>query len=111
MDTHDFRRFNPRFMAPNYQENLTQINKLRRFSERKGVTLPALALAWILHKNPTCIPIPGTRTTLHLNEWVHAANIELNARDIEKIDQILPVGWAHGDRYREAQSGAVERYC
>jgi len=111
MEAGDFRRHNPRFMEPNYTANLTQINQLRQFAAHKGLSLPAIALAWLLHKSPTCVPIPGTRTTAHLNEWVNAADIKLTSDDLDRIERILPVGWAHGDRYSDAQNGAVERYC
>jgi aryl-alcohol dehydrogenase-like predicted oxidoreductase len=111
MDAGDFRQHNPRFMAPNYAANLAQIETLRVYATQKGLTLPALALAWLLHKAPTSIPIPGTRTSAHLNEWVNATDITLSCEDIAMIESILPVGWAHGDRYSDAQSAGVERYC
>ena len=35
----------------------------------------------------------------------------LGADDLAAIDQVLPPGWAYGDRYSEKQWNAVERYC
>jgi aryl-alcohol dehydrogenase-like predicted oxidoreductase len=111
MDNADFRRVNPRFTEPNYSANLAQINILRAYANTHGWTLPELAMAWILHKSPTSLPIPGTRTTAHLNEWANAANIVLTPDHMTEIERILPVGWAHGDRYGDTQMAGVERYC
>ena len=36
--------------------------------------------------------------------------IDLTDEDREEIERILPVGWAWGDRYDDAQAGMSERY-
>lgn len=107
----DFRRVSPRFIEPNFSANMAQIEVLRAYADTQGWTLPELALAWVLHKVPTGLPIPGTRTSTHLMEWVNAASITLTPQHIAEIERILPVGWAHGDRYGDAQVGGVERFC
>lgn len=111
MEQTDFRRTNPRFMEPNFSANLAQVDILRGYAASKGWTLPEVVMAWVLTKCPTCLPIPGTRTMEHLNEWVGAAQIVLTAEDMAEIERILPVGWASGDRYSDAQIHGVERYC
>lgn len=108
---HDFRRVNPRFVEPNWSENLDYIHAFRAYAEKKGVTAPALALAWVLHQGDHLIPIPGTRTSTHLHDWAKAASIGLSEDDLWDMEQILPVGWAAGDRYSDAQLLGVERYC
>jgi hypothetical protein len=35
----------------------------------------------------------------------------LTSGELEVIESILPIGWAHGDRYSEAQWIGPERYC
>jgi pyridoxine 4-dehydrogenase len=42
-----------------------------------GRTPAQLALAWLLHRSPVLLPIPGTRSVAHLEENVAAAEIEL----------------------------------
>ena len=76
-----------------------------------GVTVSALAMAWVLHRGDHLIPIPGTRTAEHLAEWSNADQITLSQSDMVEIETILPVGFAYGDRYSHAQSRTAERYC
>ena len=57
------------------------------------------------------IPIPGTRSAAHLEECAAAAEMKLSADELAEIDRILPVGFAHGDRYSDTQIIGIERYC
>ena len=110
-EPHDFRKVNPRFVEPNWSTNMDQVRALRAFAASKGATTSALALAWVLHQGDHMLPIPGTRTAAHLAQWVDAASITLSEDDLWDIEEVLPVGWAHGDRYSDAQMNGVERYC
>jgi pyridoxine 4-dehydrogenase len=38
-----------------------------------------IALAWLLHRSPVMLPIPGTSSIAHLEENLRAAFIRLNA--------------------------------
>ena len=107
----DFRKNNPRFMAPNYEMSLKTIQPFREFAAAKGVTTPALALAWVLHRGNHLIPIPGTRSAGHLQEDAAGASCRLTPDDLAEIERMLPVGFAHGDRYSATQLIGVERYC
>jgi len=44
-----------------------------------------IALAWLLHRSPVMVPIPGTSTVEHLDENVHAARLHLSDDDVEGI--------------------------
>ncbi|MDC0458919.1 aldo/keto reductase, partial [Alphaproteobacteria bacterium] len=35
----------------------------------------------------------------------------LSPDDMGRIEAALPIGWAHGDRYSDAQWVGPERYC
>lgn len=107
----DFRKNNPRFLEPNFAANCTLIARFQNLAQAKGVKTSALALAWVLARDPRAVPIPGTRSADHLNDWVAADQIDLRAEDMAEIDAILPVGFAHGDRYSDAQIVGIERYC
>jgi pyridoxine 4-dehydrogenase len=57
---------------------------------RKYQATPAqLALAWLLHRSPITMPIPGTSTTAHLHENLAAADFELKAADATAIGATL----------------------
>lgn len=107
----DFRATIPRFQDPDWALNLSRINAFCTYAAVRGVSVPALAMAWVLHQGPHLFPIPGTRTAAHLNDWVSAADMALTPGDLREIDRLLPVGWAHGDRYGAEQASMVERYC
>src|SRR5229473_3111565 len=47
-----------------------------------------LALAWLLHRSPVMLPIPGTSSVAHLEENVAAAALTLTPAEWEKIDAL-----------------------
>ena len=63
-------------------------SQLIKISQKYGLTPSQLALSWILHKWPTAIPIPGTRNTLHLDENMKAAEIELQDKIVNELDSL-----------------------
>lgn len=107
----DFRLANPRFVEPNFSRNLAHVEAFRAFAKARGLSPATLAIAWTLNRAKHIIPIPGTRSSAHLEEDVRAADITLSAADMAEIEAILPAGFAHGDRYSEAQTQGTERYC
>ena len=77
-----------------------------------GTSAAALAIAWLLARSPEVIPIPGTRSTAHLARARGGGGARLSdAEDLARIEAVLPVGWAHGDRYSVGQWVGPERYC
>jgi aryl-alcohol dehydrogenase-like predicted oxidoreductase len=68
-------------------------------------------IAWLLAQGDHVLPIPGTRSVSHFAELLQASNCTLTSGELEVIESILPIGWAHGDRYSEAQWIGPERYC
>lgn len=113
-DQHDlgpFRRQIPRFAPENWPKNRERILAYRALAAEMGYNPAALAVAWCLHRGDHLIPIPGTRTADHLLAWAHADEIRLSAADLAAIEQVLPAGWAWGDRYNDDMAASVERYC
>ena len=102
---------NPRFMEPNLSENLRMAEGFRKLAAEMGTTAAGLANAWLLSRGPHVIPIPGTRSVDHLRECMSGAELSLTEADLDRIEAVLPVGWAHGDRYSEEQWNGPERYC
>ncbi len=107
----DFRKNTPRFVEPNFSLNAKAVGRFSDYARDRGHSPAALALAWVLHRGGHVIPIPGTRSAEHLEEDAKGAEISLSAADLAEIEKILPVGFAHGDRYSEQQSIGPERYC
>src|SRR5207253_8240619 len=58
----DFRRTNdPRYQGENFDANMRAASAVRDVAARKGITPGQVALAWLLHKGPDIVPIPGTK--------------------------------------------------
>ena len=70
----------------------------------------ALAIAWLIAQGDHVVPIPGTKNLAHLAELIRGTHINLGADDLLRIETVLPVGWAHGDRYNDSQWEGPERY-
>ena len=62
--------------------------KLIAISEKIGLTPSQAALAWIITKWPTALPIPGTRSKKHLEENMNSANIELSDNIVNELDSL-----------------------
>ena len=107
----EFRREMPRFSAENYPRNLVFIERFKAFAYARGWNPASLANAWLLHRAPHVIPIPGTRTAEHLAECAAASSITLTTADMAEIETIMPAGWAHGNRYSWDQQKSSELYC
>ena len=106
-----FLKENPRFQEPNLTRNIDLTQAFRELAADLGTTAAGLAIAWLLHRQDNIIPIPGTRSPDHLREHCAGARLALGADDLAAIEAILPVGWAHGDRYSVGQWVGPERYC
>jgi pyridoxine 4-dehydrogenase len=58
---------------------------LAELAERRSVTPTQLALAWLLRRSPTMLPIPGTRSVEHLRENLAALEIELSEAEFQAL--------------------------
>lgn len=50
-------------------------------AKRHGATVAQLALAWLLHRAPVILPIPGTSSVVHLEENIAAAGVRLSEQE------------------------------
>jgi aryl-alcohol dehydrogenase-like predicted oxidoreductase len=107
LDEGDFRRTGPRFTGDNLQANLRLADKVKEISAEKGVTPAQLAIAWLLAQGDEIVPIPGTKRRTYLEQNAAAAEVELTADDLVRIDAELPE--TVGERYDEAGMASVNR--
>ncbi len=97
LDANDWRRTQPRFQGENGKRNVALAEKVQQLAEQKGVTAAQLALAWVLAQGDDVVPIPGTKRRSYLEQNAQAAEVELTADDLARIEEELPD--AAGDRY------------
>ena len=92
----DIRLTNPRFAKEAITANQAIIDGIRTVADRHHATPAQIAIAWILAKGESVVPIPGTKRVKYLEENVAAAAITLTEADLTILDQ-LPE--AVGSRY------------
>lgn len=94
----DMRSWDDRWQGENFTRNKAAVEELTLVAESKSITVTQLALAWLLAQGDDIVPIPGTRRQKRLAENVAAADVELSADDLARVQAILPEG-SFGSRY------------
>jgi aryl-alcohol dehydrogenase-like predicted oxidoreductase len=105
----DYRRGDPRFHDQNYDANMRAASVVRAVAQRLSATPAQVALAWILRKGSDLVPIPGTKRRRYLEENLGGAELELEATDVERLDDALPPEAVAGARYNESMMAFVDR--
>lgn len=96
-EENDFRRYNPRFSAENFNKNLEILNVVEVIAKSKSVTPSQIALAWVISKGDDMFPIPGTKRINYLKENITAIDIKLEKDEIEQLDSLYNL--VSGKRY------------
>jgi pyridoxine 4-dehydrogenase len=55
-------------------------------ARRHNASVAQLALAWLLHRSPVILPIPGTSSVAHLEENVRAATLQLDSDEWKTLE-------------------------
>ncbi|MEJ2479989.1 MAG: aldo/keto reductase [Acidihalobacter sp.] len=105
----DFRHNDPRYQGENYDINMQAAQTVREIAESLGAKPGQVALAWLLHKGGDIVPIPGTKRRRYLEENVAAAQLELDAAQMQTLDQALAPERISGPRYPERMMAMVDR--
>ena len=105
----DFRASVPRFQPEAMEKNQAFVDLLKQVASEKSATPAQIALAWLLAQRPYVVPIPGTTKLHRLEENIGAANVQLTADDLSKINEGASQIRAEGDRYAPAQMAMVGR--
>ncbi len=61
---------------------------LQQVAQRYGVSLAQLSIAWLLHRSPVMLPIPGTSKIAHLEENVAAAGLAMGPDAWAEIEAV-----------------------
>jgi aryl-alcohol dehydrogenase-like predicted oxidoreductase len=97
----DMRNWDERWQPGNYEKNAAAVRQLTDMATEKGIKVTQLALAWLLAQGSDIVPIPGTRRPERVEENAAAADVQLTADDLARINAILPEG-SFGGRYPAA---------
>lgn len=99
----DRRREHPRFRRDNINTNVRKLAILENVAKEIGKTPAQTALAWLLARDPSIVPIPGTKHRKFLDENAAAADINLPNGQIARLNTAFKVGETAGERYPAAQ--------
>lgn len=69
-----------------------QSSTLNDIASSLGITPMQTALAWLLHRSPNILLIPGTSSVEHLRENMAASQVVLSAEVLAKLDGIVAKG-------------------
>jgi aryl-alcohol dehydrogenase-like predicted oxidoreductase len=105
----DHRRNDPRYNGENFDANLRAAAAVRELAVRKEVTPAQIALAWLLHKGPDMVPIPGTKRRRYLEENIGAQSVSLNAAEMTELETALAPDKIAGLRYAAKQMAQIDR--
>jgi pyridoxine 4-dehydrogenase len=65
-----------------------QSDTLNAVAKRHAAAPMTVALAWLLHRSPNILLIPGTSSLTHLHQNLSAAELELSEQDLKELGSI-----------------------
>ena len=99
----DFRAHLPRFSGENRERNQRLVEALESLAADKGVRPAQLAIAWVLAKGGSLVPVVGARTRTQLAESLGALDVDLSPADLARIEEAVPASAVAGTRYDQNQ--------
>jgi aryl-alcohol dehydrogenase-like predicted oxidoreductase len=103
----DIRAGMPRFQGDDFVRNQALYGPYKAIAEAAGCTPAQLALAWLLHRDPALVTIPGTHDIAHLEENMAANQIRLSPDQMAALDALVNQETVSGGRYNAAQQATV----
>jgi aryl-alcohol dehydrogenase-like predicted oxidoreductase len=98
----DIRTTIPRFTEENRIANQALIDLVTQVAKAHDATPAQVALAWLLGRRRSLVPIPGTRRLSRLDENIGAASLQLSDADMTALDEAATRLGVAGARYNEA---------
>ena len=89
--------------------NIQAAEAVRELARTKAVTPGQIALAWLLHKGPDMVPIPGTKRRQYLEENLGSATVKLTQSEIGALDAALAPDKVAGPRYTKQMMSHINR--
>lgn len=105
----DVRKWVPQLSKENIIGNQPVIDIISQYAKAKNATNAQIAIAWILHKYPNAVPIPGSKNQERILENLGAGDVELTAEELQALDAALDACEMHGHRGVVEAAGLVRR--
>ena len=94
----DVRNWVPQLSRANIAGNQPIVDLVRAYAEKKAATPAQISLAWMLHKYPNVVPIPGSKNKERIIENLDAANVTLTADEFKSLEDALNALKVYGHR-------------
>jgi aryl-alcohol dehydrogenase-like predicted oxidoreductase len=104
----DIRRMMPRFAPDHYERNLQLLGPFQEIADAVGCTPAQLSLAWLLHKEPELIAIPGTSKMQHMVDNFASQSVVLTDEQMQKLDRLINQKTVSGARYSALNAKEVD---
>jgi aryl-alcohol dehydrogenase-like predicted oxidoreductase len=79
----------PLLTPDNLPRNLAVVERLTIIAGRRGLTLPQLALAWVLAQEAVAVALVGARTPQEITEAAGAATVRLDQETLREIEETM----------------------
>ena len=108
--TDDVSHFIPQVKKENIEGNQPIVDLLRKFAELKNATPAQMCMAWMIHKYPNTVPIPGSKNQERILENLQAGSIELTEEEFTELEAQLNSCQVFGHRgFEESQNKSFSR--
>lgn len=94
----DVRKYVPQLSQENMIANQPVLQLINNFSKRKKATNAQISLAWMLHKYPHIVPIPGSKNQERILENLSSSQVVLTDAEFNELDNALNNIEIHGHR-------------
>jgi len=94
----DVRKFVPQLSKENIMANQPILDILAKYSAQKNATNAQISLAWMLHKYPNVVPIPGSKKQERILENLGSWNVDLTDEEFAALEAALNACTIYGHR-------------
>ena len=105
----DIRTTIPRFTEENRAANQALVHLIGQVAKTYNATPAQVALAWLLARRPSLVPIPGTRRLSRLDENIGAVELKLSESDMTDLNEAATRVGVAGARYNDAMQKLTGR--
>lgn len=99
----DLRTHMPRFSAAHREHNQIVVRELTEVALARGLSCTQMAIAWVLNKHTSMLPVIGARTPKQLDEALGALSVRLTTEEIDDVEAKVLATSIRGTRYPEQQ--------
>jgi aryl-alcohol dehydrogenase-like predicted oxidoreductase len=94
----DLRGAETRFTGDNLRHNMTLVQLVKQWADRRGTAPCQIALAWLIAQRPWIVPIPGTTQMAHMIENAGVSSVAFTPEEIKELNAAVSAIQVQGQR-------------